>query len=76
MYNPRSLTENGDLIDIDVGLDTIETFETGVNPEYDSAMAGGCGPVAPYATVKDSRHAGPSRFPFPGKGSASADGLP
>ena len=66
MYNPRFLTEDGDLIAVDVDPDTIATFEKGVNPEYDTALVGGYGSVAPYAPVADDGPAMPdpvvSRF--------------
>lgn len=53
MYNPRFLTEDGDLIAVDIDPDTIATFEKGVNPEYDTALEGGYGSVAPYAPIVD-----------------------
>ena len=66
MYNPRFLTEDGDLIAVDVDPDTIATFEKGVNPEYDTALGGSYGSVAPYAPVADDGPATPdsvvSRF--------------
>lgn len=66
MYNPRFLTEDGDLIAVDIDPDTIATFEKGVNPEYDTALVGGYGSVAPYAPVADDGLATPdpvvSRF--------------
>lgn len=58
MYNPRFLTEVGDLIAVDIDPDTIATFEKGVNPEYETALEGGYGSVAPYALVVDD---GPAR---------------
>jgi hypothetical protein len=58
VYNPRFLTEDGELIVVDVDPDTIATFEKGVNPEYDTALGGGYGSVAPYARIVDD---GPAR---------------
>jgi hypothetical protein len=66
VYNPRFLTEDGDLIAVDVDPDTIATFEKDVNPEYDTALRDGYGSVAPYAPVADDGPATPdpvvSRF--------------
>jgi hypothetical protein len=66
VYNPRFLTEEGDLIAVDIDPDTIATFEKGVNPEYETALGGGYGSVAPYAPVVDDGPATPdpvvSRF--------------
>ena len=66
MYSPRFLTQEGDLIAVDIDSDTIATFEKGVNPEYDTALVGGYGSVAPYAPVADDGPAMPdpvvSRF--------------